>query len=416
MKNKIISFKSSFTNNALEQPVINFSQTEHLSKKYPTPFLILSPTKVINSINTLREHLPGVKIFYAMKSNPNKALLKIIANLVDGIDVASCGEISICQEIGVSADNMIHTNPIKKESDLESSVKQGIKWFVFDNMEEIKKLKRLAPCSNLLLRVAITNPHCVVNLSSKFGAHEHDILPLLKKARSEGLKIRGIAFHVGSQCTDPIIYYNAVRYVRKIFNGAISEGFNFDTLDVGGGFPISYKDVLPSLSQYCTVLRNSLREFFPYDINIIAEPGRCISGSCITLVTKVIGRSIRNGAPWYYIDDGVYGAFSGKLFDKCDYRLISNRSGSLEECVVAGPSCDSIDIVARDQKLPRLAVGDLLLVPGMGAYTSASATSFNGFAPPSTIVAPDEEQIVEEDINSVFMNKYPKRYASIQMQ
>jgi len=140
------------------------------------------------------------------------------------------------------------------------------------------------------------------------------------------------------------------------------------------------------------------------------------SGSCITLVTKVIGRTIRNGAPWYYIDDGVYGAFSGKIFDKCDYRLISNRSGSLEECVVAGPSCDSIDIVARDQKLPRLAVGDLLLVPGMGAYTSASATSFNGFAPPSTIVAPDEEQIVEEDMNSVFMNKYPKRYASIQMQ
>ena len=114
MNNKIIPFKSSFTNDALEQPVINFSQTEHLAKKYPTPFLILSPTRVTNSINTLREHLPGVKIFYAMKSNPNEALLKIIANLVDGIDVASYGEISICQKIGVSTDNMIHTNPIKK--------------------------------------------------------------------------------------------------------------------------------------------------------------------------------------------------------------------------------------------------------------------------------------------------------------
>lgn len=181
MKNKIISFKSSLTNNSLEQPVINFSQTEHLLKKYPTPFLIFSPIKVINSINTLREHLPGVKIFYAMKSNPNKALLKIISNLVDGIDVASCGEISICQEIGVSADNMIHTNPIKKESDIESSVKQGIKWFVFDNREEIKKLKRLAPGSNLLLRVAITNPHCVVNLSSNSELMSLTYFPYLKK-------------------------------------------------------------------------------------------------------------------------------------------------------------------------------------------------------------------------------------------
>jgi ornithine decarboxylase len=129
-------------------------------------------------------------------------------------------------------------------------------------------------------------------------------------------------------------------------------------------------------------------------MNIIAEPGRSISGRCITLVTRVIGRTERNDTSWYYIDDGVYGSFSGIMFDHCDYRLVSNRSGSLEESVVAGPSCDSIDIVARDQKLPRLAVGDLLLVPGMGAYTSASATSFNGFAPPQTIVVHNEKQVI----------------------
>ena len=415
MKNNIISLESSFLNNSLEQPVINFSQAELLSQTYPTPFLVLSPSRIIKSISILRKNLPGVKIFYAMKSNPNKAILQIIKNLVDGIDVASYGESSICREIGISSDNIIHTNPIKKETDLECSVTQGIKWFVIDNMEEIKKIKKLAPCSNLLLRIAINNPHCMVNLSAKFGAQEHEILPMLKRARSKGLNVRGISFHVGSQCTEPNTYYNALKHVRKIFNEANTAGFTFDTIDVGGGFPISYKDALPTLSQFCTVLRKGLREFFPYDLNFLMEPGRCISGGCITLVTRVIGRAKRNGITWYYVDDGVYGAFSGKLFDKCDYRLVSNRPGSLEECIVAGPTCDSIDIVAHNQKLPKLAVGDLLLAPGMGAYTIASATSFNGFAPPRTIVLHNEKQFIEENLNNKVINKRPYQYAAMQM-
>ena len=123
MGNNIVPLESILLNKSLESPVINFPQAKLLSKIYPTPFLVLSPSRVINSMNTFREHLPGVRIFYAMKSNPNLALLRIIKNLVDGIDVASYGELSICREVGVSSDNIIHTNPIKKESDLESSVK-----------------------------------------------------------------------------------------------------------------------------------------------------------------------------------------------------------------------------------------------------------------------------------------------------
>jgi ornithine decarboxylase len=415
MKKNIIPLESGLVTNTLEQPVINFSQAELLSQTYPTPFLVLSPLRIIKSINTLRENLPGVKIFYAMKSNPNPAILQIIKNLVDGIDVASFGESSVCREVGISSDNIIHTNPVKKETDLESSVKQGINWFVLDNMEEIKKIKRLAPNANLLLRIAITNPHCIVNLSAKFGAQEQEVLPILKNARAEGLNVRGISFHVGSQCTEPEIYYSAVKYARKIFDEAISAGFIFDTLDVGGGFPISCRDNLPELSVYCTVLRNALKEFFPDDLNVLMEPGRCISGGCISLVTKVIGRTVRNGVTWYYIDDGVYGAFSGKLFDKCDYRLVSNRSGSVEECVVAGPTCDSIDIVAHDQKLPKLSAGDLILVPGMGAYTIASATSFNGFAPPRTIVLHKENQIREEKLDKEIISKRQNRYAVVEM-
>src|ERR1035437_4449913 len=194
MKKNIIPLESKIVKNSLEQPVINFSQAELLSRTYPTPFLVLSPSRIIKSVNTIREYLPGVKIFYAMKSNPNPAILHIIKNLVDGIDVASYGESAVCKEAGYSSDNIIHTNPVKKEPDLTASVKQGINWFVIDNIEEVSKIKRLAPKANILLRIAITNPNCVVNLAAKFGAHENDVLPILKKTRSEGLNVRGLSF------------------------------------------------------------------------------------------------------------------------------------------------------------------------------------------------------------------------------
>jgi ornithine decarboxylase len=416
MKKNVIPLEPGSVTNTLEQPVINFSQAQLLSQTHPTPFLVLSPTRIIKSIKTLREYLPGVKIFYAMKSNPNPAILQIIKNLVDGIDVASYGESSVCREAGISSADIIHTNPVKKEDDLASSVKQGINWFVLDNMEEIKKIKRLAPNANLLLRIAITNPHCIVNLSAKFGAQEQDVLPILKKAKAEGLNIRGISFHVGSQCTEPEIYHTAVKYARKIFDDAIAAGFTFDTLDVGGGFPISYRENLPELSVYCTVLKNALKEFFPEDLNILMEPGRCISAGCITLVTKVIGRTVRYGVNWYYIDDGVYGAFSGKLFDHCDYRIVSDRPGPLEECIVAGPTCDSIDIVAQDQPMPKLSAGDLILAPGMGAYTIASATSFNGFAPPKTIIMQNENQVREKKSRKELIDKRQNRFAAFEME
>ena len=133
-------------------------------------------------------------------------------------------------------------------------------------------------------------------------------------------------------------------------------------------------------------------------------------------VTKVIGRTVRYGVNWYYIDDGVYGAFSGKLFDHCDYRIVSDRPGPLEECIVAGPTCDSIDIVAHDQPMPKLSAGDLILAPGMGAYTIASATSFNGFAPPKTIIMQNENQVREKKSRKDLIGKRQSRFAAVEME
>ncbi|MBI5408385.1 MAG: type III PLP-dependent enzyme, partial [Nitrospirae bacterium] len=332
-----------------------------------------------------------VELYYAMKSNPDPNILQLIRHLVDGIDVASYGEVCIADQAGYSSDRFLHSHPVKKEQDIEDCIKHGIRWFVFDNFDEIPKLQRFASKINLLLRVAIKNDSCVVDLSSKYGADQDSVLPLLFKARNAGLNVRGISFHVGSQSADPAIYKSALLKIKNIFNEAAKFGFSFDTLDIGGGFPISYRTSFPDRYEFCRVVSGALKKYFPGNIRIIAEPGRIISGDALTHVVSVTGKSYRNNVPWYYIDDGLYGAFSGKLFDHCDYRLVSEKPGPYEECVVAGPTCDSIDIVSRDQKLPELEVGDLLLAPGMGAYTVASATNFNGFSVPETLVFYNEE-------------------------
>jgi ornithine decarboxylase len=367
------------------EPNLSFDRAAVLAGTVATPFLVLSESRVQKSIRTLRTCLPGVGLYYAMKSNPDSKLLRLVSGLVDGIDVASYGEVSLATAAGVAPERLFHSNPIKKDTDIISCVRHGVQWFTFDNPDEIPKLRAHAPDANVLLRVAIKNPSCVINLGAKFGVHEDEALALLLHARAAGVNVRGIAFHVGSQSTDPTIYVTALKLVRRLFDEAAAAGVRLDTLDIGGGFPVAYRTEVPKLEDFCRVVSRALSELFPGGVRVIAEPGRCISGDAMTLVVRVIGRSIRNGVPWYFIDDGLYGAFSGKLFDHCDYELIPSRRGPVRECVVAGPTCDSIDIVAQDQMLPDLQVGDLLLVPGMGAYTRASATSFNGFHPPATI-------------------------------
>jgi ornithine decarboxylase len=400
----------------LAQPNLTFQEATELAKEHPTPFLVLSPTKIRENIERLRYHLPGVRIYYAMKSNPSKHIMRIVRDLVDGIDVASFGEVRVCEKMGISSDRLVHSHPIKKQSDLKICYERGVRWFVFDNKCEIPKLRESAPAANFLLRVAIRNDHCIVNLSSKFGAQKEDVVPLLREARKSGLNVRGIAFHVGSQCTDPLTYLSALEYVRGIFDAACSLGLSLDTLDIGGGFPVSYRESLPNLGEFCEVVSDAIGSFFPSGVAILAEPGRCISGDSITLVTRVIGSSKRDGVTWYYIDDGVYGAFSGKFFDNCDYRLVPSRNGRPTRCVVAGPTCDSIDIVARDQQLPPLAIGDLILVPGMGAYTSASATSFNGFPPPAVVVFPRESCRTQRHRRVAVKEVTPEAHAPLAMK
>ncbi|MCA9195316.1 MAG: type III PLP-dependent enzyme [Planctomycetales bacterium] len=363
------------------QPILNFDLARELTQQHGSPLLVVSRSKLIDTYWAMKEAMPGVDLFYAAKSNPDHHILSTLCGEGAFVDICSHGELRAALDAGFTPDRMLHTHPCKTEDNLLPCYEAGVRWFVFDNQLEARKIAQLTPDVNLLLRLAVTASSSMINLSAKFGAPMEEALEILLAAREMGLSVRGFSFHVGSQCMDPADYCSALQRVRDLWNQASELGFDLEMLDIGGGFPAPYRHDAPSVSSFCSTIWNGLQESFgDLQIRLIAEPGRGICAESITLVTKVIGKNNRWGVPWYFIDDGLYGSFSGKVFDHTDFPLLYENSGNRElfPCVVAGPTCDSSDVVSRDQMLPDLEVGELLLVPCMGAYAGASASPFNG--------------------------------------
>ena len=220
-------------------------------------------------------------------------------------------------------------------------------------------------------------------------------MELLQKAKAAGLDAAGIAFHVGSQTTSADPYLNALDIAREIFEEAAANGMQLRIMDIGGGFPIPEPKVRFNLAEMLKQINARLDEDFP-GVEIWCEPGRFICGTAVNLITSVIGVTERGGQPWYFLDDGLYGTFSGVLFDQWDFKLISFKEGEQVAATFAGPSCDSLDIMFRGKMTVRQEEGDLILVPICGAYTSASATTFNGFSKANFVVWEDVKGEIPE--------------------
>ena len=364
------------------RPVIDFDQARNLAERYGTPLICVSRSAVLRNYEALRDGLPGVEFFYAAKSNPDATILRTLREAGCSIDICSVGELQAALEAGFHPSQMLHTHPCKTLHNLMTCYDAGLRWFVYDNRNELHKLHRHTPDVDLLLRVAMSSASSLINLSAKFGCAPGEAVDLLLEAKSLGMKVNGLEFHVGSQTTSPDDYDIAFGRIRRIYDAALEKGIELEVIDFGGGLPAPYRDAVLTLDTFCDAIRQSLDTHFgDLPVRLVAEPGRGISAETGTLITQVIGKSTRpNGKTQYIIDDGLYGSFSGKVYDHVDYPLLAEDMliRPVYESIVAGPTCDSTDVVACDQDLPDLAIGELLLVPSMGAYTNASASTFNG--------------------------------------
>lgn len=370
---------------------LNKEETEALAQEYGTPLLVLSLEQIEKNYRLLRTHLPRVKVFYAIKANPHRRILELMRDLGSNFDVASDGEIMELSSLGVDGSRMIYANPMKTVNGLRACRNAGVGKMTFDSAGEIDKMARECPGATVLLRIRIDNSSAHVDLNKKFGAAREQALELLLKARDAGLDAAGIAFHVGSQTTSADPYLYALDIASEIFEEAAAAGMQLRIMDIGGGFPIPEPKVRFNLQEMLNQINARLDEDFP-GVEIWAEPGRFICGTAVNLITSVIGVTERGGQPWYFLDEGLYGTFSGVLFDQWDFKLISFKEGEQVAATFAGPSCDSLDIMFRGKMTVRQEEGDLILVPICGAYTSASATTFNGFSKANFVVWEDVKE------------------------
>lgn len=374
------------------RPVVTFQQARSLAAARGTPLLAISRRAVRSNYQALCDALPGVEFFYAAKANPDPAILQTLQEVGGSVDVCTHCEMLWALDAGFTPERMIHTHPCKTPRDVTACYADGMRWFTFDNASELPKLVDAAPDARLLLRLAAPGRSSVINLSAKFGAEPDEALGLMRKARRMGLSVGGLSFHVGSQCLVPEDFVPALTAARRVWDEATRAGFDLEVLDIGGGLPSPYRHAVLTFEAYCRPLAAALDDLFgDLPVRVIAEPGRSICADAVTLITAVIGKSVRQDVPWYFLDDGIYGSFSGKSFDHADFPLLVERMHERRRfpCVVAGPTCDSGDVISTDQQLPRLQVGDLVVVPTMGAYTSASATDFNGLNRASRVVIDD---------------------------
>ncbi len=398
---------------------------------HSTPLLIGSRSTVRDQYQRVRQAIPSIDCVYAIKANSDFELLETLALDGCGFDVASHSELLHVQTVlnqlesnknalfpkldesslyqiadAAWSPSVLHSHPCKSPVDIEACYKAGIRRFVFDCESELMKLATMAPDSRLLMRIHVPNRSGLVAFSHRFGADLDTLVALAIHSKALGLKLEGIAFHIGSQALDPGDFGVALSIARQAWNQLQKAGFALTVLDIGGGFPVSYRDQKTiSIEEYGCLVRQSIQEHFgDQSATFIAEPGRILCAEAVSLVVTIIGKQRRNGKQWYTVDDGRYGSFSGRYFsdtsfDFYPYRMsqgrlepVSNskvdsaenhssnnkKANGSELSMIAGPSCDGGDIVAADYPLPDLEVGDMLVVPNLGAYSAVGASDFNG--------------------------------------
>ncbi|KAB7739364.1 type III PLP-dependent enzyme [Parvibaculum sedimenti] len=370
--------------------IARFLETAEL----PSPCLVVDVDIVAHNWTELARSLPQARIFYAVKANPANEIVSRLARLGSCFDTASMGEIDLCLRHRVSPDRISFGNTIKKERDIASAFAKGVRLYAFDSEAELEKIARSAPGSKVYCRVLMECEGAEWPLSRKFGCEPEMAADLLVRARELGLDAYGVSFHVGSQQTDLTQYDKALVQASALFDALAERGIELKLVNMGGGFPSRYRTDVPSIEAYGAAIREALaRRFGDRQPDVIVEPGRGIVGDAGVIQSEVVLVSEKGGNDqrrWVYLDVGKFHGLAETMDEAIKYRLLTpHDGGETAPVVLAGPTCDSADILYEkaDYRLPTaLKAGDKVCILATGAYTTTySAVAFNGFPPLASI-------------------------------
>jgi ornithine decarboxylase len=366
-----------------------FKTLRYLDKEgIETPFLLIDKDKVREKASLIGRHIKKSRVFYAVKANPDIEILRYLNKLNMNFEIASEGELEILSSIGVKPSRIISSNPVKSLKFLRIAASYGVHSVSFDSAEEVDKLAEFIPHCNVYVRLSVPNEGSEWPLSKKFGVELDEAVYLLSYARDKGLNPVGVTFHVGSQCTNIYNWNIALDKAKTLWDLAKKKGIRLKLLNIGGGYPIRYTKNVIGIEAIEKNVDSLIFERFPEDIEVHIEPGRAVVGDAGIFVTTVIGKAKRDDEDWVYLDVGVFNGLMESVGGiKYSYLVESHKqTRPRKQWTVAGPSCDSFDVIDKNVTLPEPQVGSLMLILSSGAYTVSYASEFNGFSIPRTIL------------------------------
>ena len=368
-------------------PLAEQEPYRQLVAQHGSPLMVLDCDTLRDRYRELSRALPRVRLYFAIKSLSEPAVLKTFMAEGSGFDVATTGELELLRSVGAERSDVIHTHPIKRDQDIRDGLAFGCTTFVADNLDELRKFVPYKDQAEILLRVSFRSLEATIDLSRKFGCSPERVPELLADASDLGLKICGLSFHVGSQSLTAAAHVDAINVCRTFFEDKSVKGTgHLRILDIGGGLPVDYGRQQMDLVAFCEPINEAL-DTYPDGVRFYAEPGRVLSAPCMISISSIVGRAERAGLWWYYMDDGVYGAYSGQIFDHAAYPMtVFSDSDEVNPSVLAGPTCDVIDIISELAMLPELGMGDIVVGEMMGAYSIVTACEFNSIPKPKLVV------------------------------
>ncbi len=356
----------------------------------PTPCLVLDVDRVEQNYRSLTDALPLAHVYYAVKANPAAPILERLVSLGSSFDAASIEEIDSCIGAGAAPAKISFGNTIKKISAIQRATAAGVTMFAFDSAEELEKLAEHAPGAKVYCRLLVENDGAEWPLSRKFGTTIETARTLMLRAGQMGLDPYGLSFHVGSQQTTTGSYETAIAKAGMLFTDLKRAGVNIRMVNLGGGYPVRYRDEIPGIDQFGNAIMGAMVEAFGNDLpEILIEPGRFLvadAGLIQAEIVLVCHKGSDDPVRWVYLDIGRFGGLAETEGESIKYRFTTPHDGAPTGPVaIAGPTCDGADIMYEksNYRMPlALRCGDIVQIESTGAYTTTYASQkFNGFLP-----------------------------------
>jgi ornithine decarboxylase len=368
---------------------------EAASLPYTTPFFYTSRAVLKKNYETFCNLFDNAEILYAVKANSDPKIIQYLDQLGCGFEAASGFEIDELLQLGVRPERIIYGTSIKPLDHISRSFRGGVTRFAADSREELQKIAQAAPGARVYVRTIVDDSGSVFMMSERFGTPVGTIKELLLYARELGLKVYGISFYVGSQATMADKWANGIMTILPVIEELYQQGIQLEAINIGGGFPVPYRNHInaPELQDIVVNIHNALHQL-PYIPKLIMEPGRGIVATSTVLVSEVIARNDRANKPWLCLDAGIYNALyeamihQGATLFPVHPVLPPTLGDQPMTCTLAGPTGDSLDIIAREVVLPNyITIGDRLIFENAGAYSITMASPFNGFPKPELYIS-----------------------------